>query len=185
MRVLGFNIKTVALGMEIIMLKIRRSRDRLISNMGIYILARRRLYIETAPWRLKPLPTRSFKLFNGLFSLTQSKRQTFALLSLCDWIHQSPVDSPYKGPVVWKAFPCHDDIMIWSNVRFPIWITTKGKFTKLSSPVNLSKYVTSCVRMCELNHFGWLVKWNVFTTSMPFRWLYKLPKSRFTHQTIL
>ena len=31
----------------------------------------------------------------------------------CYWpcvrgIHRRPVDSPYKGPVVWKSFPCHD-----------------------------------------------------------------------------
>ena len=35
--------------MGIPMLKIRRSRDRLIFNMGIPILVRRHLYIETAP----------------------------------------------------------------------------------------------------------------------------------------
>ena len=34
------------------MLKIRRSRDRLIFNMGIPILVRWRLYIETTPWYL-------------------------------------------------------------------------------------------------------------------------------------
>ena len=32
------------------MLKIRRSWDRLIFNMGMPILVRRHLYIETAPW---------------------------------------------------------------------------------------------------------------------------------------
>ena len=36
--------------MGITMLKIRRSRDRLIFNMGIPILARQHLYIPTAPW---------------------------------------------------------------------------------------------------------------------------------------
>ena len=36
-------------GMEIPMLKIRRSWDRLIFNMGIPILVRRYLYIETGP----------------------------------------------------------------------------------------------------------------------------------------
>ena len=46
-------------GMGIPMLKIRRSWDCLIFNMGIPILARRHLYIETAPWSqlisLRPL----------------------------------------------------------------------------------------------------------------------------------
>ena len=37
-------------GMGIPMLKIKRSRDRLIFNMGIPILVRRHLYIETGPW---------------------------------------------------------------------------------------------------------------------------------------
>ena len=34
------------------MLKIRRSRDRLIFNMGIPILGKDNLYIETEPWFL-------------------------------------------------------------------------------------------------------------------------------------
>ena len=37
-------------GMGIPMLKIRRSPDRLIFNMGIPLLVRWHLYIETAPW---------------------------------------------------------------------------------------------------------------------------------------
>ena len=43
------NIKTVFPGMGIPMLKIRRLRDRLIFNMGIPILVRWHLYIETPP----------------------------------------------------------------------------------------------------------------------------------------
>ena len=53
------NIKTVFPRYGIPMLKIRRSRDRLIFNMGIPILVRRHLYIEMAPLVsrfLKPLP---------------------------------------------------------------------------------------------------------------------------------
>ena len=38
--------------MRILMLKIRRSRDSLIFNLGIPILVRRHLYIEMAPWLL-------------------------------------------------------------------------------------------------------------------------------------
>ena len=43
------NIKMVFSGMRISMLKIRRSQDHLIFNMGIPILVRRHLYIETPP----------------------------------------------------------------------------------------------------------------------------------------
>ena len=42
------NIKTVFPGMGITMLKIRRSQDRLIFNMGILMLVRWHHYIETA-----------------------------------------------------------------------------------------------------------------------------------------
>ena len=42
------NIKTVFLRIGIPIIKIRRSRDRLIFVMGIPILVRRRLFIETA-----------------------------------------------------------------------------------------------------------------------------------------
>ena len=42
------DIKTILLGMGIPMLKIRRSHDRLIFNMGIPILVKQYLYIETA-----------------------------------------------------------------------------------------------------------------------------------------
>ena len=47
--------------MGIPMLKIRRSRDRLIFDMGILILIRRHLYIEKAPDILDDLHTPIFK----------------------------------------------------------------------------------------------------------------------------
>ena len=43
------NIKTIFPCMWISMLKIKRSRGRLIFNMGIFIQVRRHLYIETPP----------------------------------------------------------------------------------------------------------------------------------------
>ena len=49
------------------MSKIRRSRDRLIFNMGIPILVRRHLFIETAPWcahtSLIRLPEQTYDFF--------------------------------------------------------------------------------------------------------------------------
>ena len=50
-----FNIRTVFVRYGIPMLKIRRSRNRLIFNMWIHISVRRHLYIETTPcwlWKL-------------------------------------------------------------------------------------------------------------------------------------
>ena len=44
------NINTVFPDMKIPVLKIRRSRDPLVFNLGIPILVKRRLYIDMAPW---------------------------------------------------------------------------------------------------------------------------------------
>ena len=72
-----------------------------------------------------------------LFRLTNYKVNIKALHhgSFVRGIHLSPVDSPLKGPVIWKAFPCHDIIMIdwidkWSGPRLNIKtvLSTYGDF---------------------------------------------------------
>ena len=47
----GSSLKTVFPGMDISIIKIRRSWDHLIFVMGISILVKRHIYIETGPWR--------------------------------------------------------------------------------------------------------------------------------------
>ena len=39
------------------------------------------------------------------------KHQSSAPLAFVRWIHWWPVDSPHKGPVIWKMFPFDDVIM--------------------------------------------------------------------------
>ena len=45
--------------------------------------------------------------FNNLFTLTKKKYQSSALLAFVKGTHWLPVDSPLKGPVMWKVFLCH------------------------------------------------------------------------------
>ena len=45
----------------------------------------------------------------------QRKHQSSASLAYVRGIHQSLVDSPHKGPVMWKMFPFDDIIMLWST----------------------------------------------------------------------
>ena len=45
-------------------------------------------------------------LFKSLICLQQRKCQNSASLVLCEW--KPIVDSPHKGPVIQKVFPCHD-----------------------------------------------------------------------------
>ena len=54
--------------MGIPMLKIRRSRDRLIFNMVIPILVRRHLYIETCPRSISPKEHKLFQLVGMVFT---------------------------------------------------------------------------------------------------------------------
>ena len=77
------NIKTVFPRYRIPMLKIRRSRDRLIFNIGIPILVRRYLYIDTTPsfssYNESSLNRRSRVLFyfNKCFSNTKTTTYVF------------------------------------------------------------------------------------------------------------
>ena len=52
-------------------------------------------------------------LFNCLFRLALKKCQSPHYWPFVRGIHQWLVDSPHKGPVTWKAFPCRDVIMQW------------------------------------------------------------------------
>ena len=65
----SLNIKIVFSRYGIPMLKIRRSRDRLIFNMGIHILIRPHLYIETAPCQTFILRTFCLNFENNLFTI--------------------------------------------------------------------------------------------------------------------
>ena len=54
------------------------------------------------------------------FAKTSSKRfkeQSSALRTLCEGNRPVPDGSPHKGPVMWKAFPCHDVIMCTGEIR--------------------------------------------------------------------
>ena len=66
-----------------------------------------------------------------------------ALLHLCEGIHRCPVDSPHKGTVMPKTFPCHDvNMNIWGLLRrmFTI-LNLKKKWTQVNvnnGPVNVA-----------------------------------------------
>ena len=49
----------------------------------------------------------------------QRKHQSSASLAFVGGIHQWPVDSPHKGPVIWNMFP-FDDVMTHLRSRLPL-----------------------------------------------------------------
>ena len=53
--------------------------------------------------------------FNILFGLTSKKHQKSNHWSFVKGIHRWPVISPHEGPVMRKAFPYHDVIMLLQN----------------------------------------------------------------------
>ena len=67
------------------MLKIRRSRDRLIFTMGIPILVRQHLYIEMAPSCLLALGAAALLCGNSWFSWVSGFMEAFVLIGLC-WL---------------------------------------------------------------------------------------------------
>ena len=82
------------------------------------------------------LPTTRL-LVELLVQSDKKKRTACALFILCKGIHQFPVDSLHKGPVVQKLFQCHlvsmhDDVIKWKH--FPrYWPFVRGIHR---SPVN-------------------------------------------------
>ena len=93
-------IKTVYPGIGIPTLKIRRSRDRLIFNMGIPILVRQHLYTETVPRWLITLSSPWWR----------HPMETFSAL-LAIWAGNSPVNSPHK--IQWRGALMFSLICAW------------------------------------------------------------------------
>ena len=63
-------------------------------------------------------------LFNSLLKLALTETSNLRITS--SW------DSPYKGPVVWKTFPCHDDV---STLSISIMTSWHGNAVSISDPV--------------------------------------------------
>ena len=78
--------------MGIHMLKIRRSWDRLIFIMGIPILVRRHLYIETVPWYWYHIMTMSYQY------------------SECRWGEKTVVKPPYIQNIESTQGPCFSEM---------------------------------------------------------------------------
>ena len=50
----------------------------------------------------------------------EGKHQSSTLLALCEGNHWWPVDSPYKGTVIWKAFLCYEVMSHTGRLHAPI-----------------------------------------------------------------
>ena len=97
----------------------RRSYDRLISTMGFPILVRQHLYIESGPrstWaRYRSKANVSDRSLIGV------NPRVFAFWVASPW---DKMDSPHKGPVMQQAFPCHDVMILATQIaKFmgPTW----------------------------------------------------------------
>ena len=54
-------------------------------------------------------------VYSTCYSGTDKKHQSSASLAFVTGLHQWPVDSPHKGPITRKMFPCDDVIMDKGN----------------------------------------------------------------------
>ena len=80
-----FNIKTAFPRYGIPMLKIRRSRDRLIFNMGIPILVRRHPYIEMGPWCFLVWPGNEYLASYEVLCITHKSYECTCFVCCCTW----------------------------------------------------------------------------------------------------
>ena len=110
------NIKTVFPGMEFSIIKIRRSWDSLIFIMGIPIMVRRRLYIETPlgirPHRLEPFNSYNILYMMGTIILGIRRHSGFSVMAWCQDIlyrHSTAMVSCYNHRES-RAFLCFNYI---------------------------------------------------------------------------
>ena len=125
------------------MLKIRRSWDLLIFNMGIPILVRRHLYIETSPW-LSLMYVKSYKdsyMMYGINSLWPSG---------AIWWHRS-------GSILAQVMACcltapsHHLNQYWFIFKGVLWPSPEGNFI---GRLNISIYMILKITNLRLqSHF--------------------------------
>ena len=63
-------------------------------------------------------------------------------------LHGWPVDSPYKGPVMQKMFPCRDAIIVCIDFVSVLWNTYWRQNCSLSNPIASTEVNNSAVRKC-------------------------------------
>ena len=135
-------------------------------------------HITWASQCLKSLATHL--LFNSLFKLTTKKTPKIyfagSLLALCEG---KPMDSPHKGPVMKKAFPCQDIMCVtllsisfflflylslfhflslspWDKI-YLAWVPDYCQISNISTP-NIKIWmflVSSCSCLCPIHWTQW------------------------------
>ena len=89
----------------------------------------------------------------------QRKHQSSASLAFVRGIHRWPVNSPHKGPVTRKMFPCDDVIMIQTEVwSMGLAVGISGSFTcfMYTPQAQVIERAKMCVRSST---YIWLVNW--------------------------
>ena len=114
--------------MGILMWKIRRSRDRLIFNMGILILVRQHLYTETPLW---------FKFWNA-DSVWQCH------LGICREFHWGDKTTLRPSDLQSPQWLCYSYTGKMLSLH---WIISLGPFS-----VSWSEQAQSKLRLCSANH---------------------------------
>ena len=76
------------------------------------------------------------------------QHQSIALMALLGGIHQWAVDSPHKGPIMWKSCPCHCVIMITTATTLCqytscVYVT---EFINTGDHISLSNYMLGSIK---------------------------------------
>ena len=161
-----FNIGTVFPGMVILMLKIRRSRDRLIFNMGIPILVRRHLYIETDPSFSSMIPGEWFlrhAFCNTINHRRKCKQQRNPLLEnksndgISNPDNHHSVPEPIAAPAQPGAFPSKVRIQWPRGNQSSAWARLDQELSTTLTAKQLSAFCEIVHSLC-IEKFGEEVK---------------------------
>ena len=107
--------------------------------------------VTWASWCLRLLASRM--LVEHLFRLTSKNHENSHYWSFVRGIHQWLVDSPHKGPEMWKMFPYNDAIIEWYYIHDSNW----GGITKDQLHYHLLFFsrkmtVMNCTASYTINH---------------------------------
>ena len=90
-------------------------------------------------------------LLNGLLRRRSKKTSKLLVTGLCVGNSPGPVNSPHKGPVTRKMFPCYDVIMfkfIFLNKNYNILTQISIKYVP-KGPINKEQSLVKIMALCQ------------------------------------
>ena len=144
---------------------VKKACKTMIGNYGMLFEISPRVWLTVSQHLLKSLQWRH----NGRDSVSkhqppvysgadERRHQSFASLAFERGIHQSPVNSPHRGPITQKMFPFDDVIMYCQDAEQCSQSSTTSPIININHPESLLKLIST---YHQLDHTT--ISWGRFT----------------------